>query len=242
MPGMAAVALFDPCYLQALRPGDAASARRVLEALGDTVTLIDGRCCGQPAFNSGFLNEARAVGRQLLRAARAHAAIVTASGSCTAMVRHCLPALWEPPRSAAAAAIASRFVDFPTYVARHPGFERLGLRLPGVVALHESCHSRRELGASAAVAAVLARIEGLEVREPAFAEECCGFGGTFAVKEPEVSVEMMRAKLEALAATGARVVVSPDYSCLAHLQAGAAGLGIQLEGWTLPELLARALE
>lgn len=238
---MASVALFDPCYLQALRPGDAGDARRVLEALGDTVTLIDGRCCGQPAFNSGFRAEARTVGRQLLKAARAHTAIVTTSGSCTAMVRHYLPGLWQPPRDAAAASIASRFVDFATYVARHPGLDRLGLRLPGVVVLHESCHSRRELRASAAITAILRRIEGLEVREPAFAEECCGFGGTFAVKQPETSVEIMRARLEALGATGARVVVSPDYSCLAHLQSGAAGLGIQLEAWTLPELLARAL-
>jgi L-lactate dehydrogenase complex protein LldE len=238
---MTSVAIFDPCYLRTLRPGDAQSARRVLEALGDNVTLIDGRCCGQPAYNSGFRHEARSVGRQLLRAARSHAAIVVTSGSCTAMVRHYLPALWPPPRDAAAATIASRFVDFPTYLARHPGLERLALELPGVVVLHESCHSRRELGASDAIAAVLARVRGLEVRLPSHAEECCGFGGTFALKQPEVSVEMMRAKLEDLAATGARVLVSPDFSCAAHLQAGAAGLGIQLEAWTLPELLASAL-
>lgn len=241
MTPMATVALFDPCYLQALRPGDAAYARRVLEALGESVTLIDGRCCGQPAFNSGFREEARAVGRGLLRAARTHATIVTTSGSCTAMVRHYLPALWQPPRDRAAAAIAARFVDFATYVARHPNLGRLALRLPGVVAVHESCHSRRELHATAALAIVLSRIHGLEVRQPAFAEECCGFGGTFALKEPEVSVEIMRAKLENLGATGARVVVSPDYSCLAHLESGAAGLGVQLQAWTLPELLARAL-
>ncbi len=238
---MASVALFDPCYMQTLRPGDADNARRVLEALGDTVTLIDGRCCGQPAFNSGFRDEARTVGRQLLRAARAHAAIVTTSGSCTAMVRHYLPSLWQPPRTAAAASIASRFVDFATYVARHPAFDRLGLALPGVVVLHESCHSLRELHASASLTRLLEAIRGLEVRRPAYPGECCGFGGTFAVKQPEVSVAMMRARLEDLAATGARVVVSPDYSCLAHLQAGASGLGIQLEAWTLPELLARAL-
>lgn len=238
---MPSVALFDPCYMQTLRPGDADDARRVLEALGDTVTLIDGRCCGQPAFNSGFRDEARTVGRQLLRAARSHAAIVTTSGSCTAMVRHYLPYLWPPPRDAAAASIASRFVDFATYVSRHPALDRLGLALPGVVVLHESCHARRELHAGPALDRLLGQIRGLEVRRPAHGDECCGFGGTFAVKQPEVSVAMMRTRLEDLAATGARVVVSPDFSCLAHLQAGAAGLGIQLEAWTLPELLARAL-
>ncbi len=241
MPSMASVALFDPCYMQALRPGDASDARRVLEALGDSVTLIDGRCCGQPAFNSGFRDEARAVGRGLLRAGQPHAAVVVTSGSCTAMVRQYLPGLWPAPRDAAAARIAARFVDFPTYVARHPSLPALPLRLPGVVALHVSCHARRELYAAPAVEALLARVEGLEVRRPADDEACCGFGGTFSVKMPEVSAAIMTAKLEALAATGARVVVSPDYSCLAHLEAGARGLGIQLEAWTLPGLLARAL-
>src|SRR5690348_6972331 len=85
---MARVALFDPCYMNTLRPGDVDFARRVLEALGDSVTLIDGRCCGQPAFNSGFRAEAKSAGRELLKAARAHQAVVTPSGSCTAMVRH----------------------------------------------------------------------------------------------------------------------------------------------------------
>ncbi|MGE5595854.1 MAG: heterodisulfide reductase-related iron-sulfur binding cluster, partial [Hyphomicrobiales bacterium] len=83
---MARVALFDPCYLGALRPTDAGHARDVLQALGDDVTLIDGRCCGQPAFNSGFREEARAVGRGLLRTAQPFAKIVTTSGSCTTMV------------------------------------------------------------------------------------------------------------------------------------------------------------
>lgn len=224
-----------------VRPGDAANAVRVLESLGDTVSLLDGRCCGQPAFNSGFRSEARTAGRQLLKAGQPYEAVVSTSGSCTSMVRHYLPGLFEGDRAVAAGRIASRFVDFASYVAAHPNLGQLGFRLEGVVAYHDSCHTRRELGVSATVLSLLSRIEGLEVRRLLHEEECCGFGGTFAVKQPEVSVAMLTSKLDDISLTGARVVVSADFSCLAHIQSGAAGMGIQLEAWSLPELLARAL-
>ncbi len=238
---MARVALFDPCYINALRPGDAANAVHVLESLGDEVTLLDGRCCGQPAFNSGFRNEARTVGRETLKAGRAFEVVVVTSGSCTSMVRHYLPFLYEGPRQMAAAQVASRFVDFPTYVATHPKLDTLVFKLDGAVSYHDACHTRREIGSSVHVLALLGRIEGLEVRRLAHEEECCGFGGAFSVKLPEVSVAMMTTKLDDIALAGARVVTSADYSCLAHLQSGADGIGIQFEGWSLPEVLARAL-
>lgn len=239
---MARIALFDPCYMNTLRPGDAANATHVLEALGDVVVLLDGRCCGQPAFNSGFRNEARTVGRETLKAGRPYEAVVTTSGSCTSMVRHYLPMLYDGPRRLAAAQIAERFVDFPTYVATHPKLDSLVFKLDGAVSLHDSCHTRRELQSSHHVRALLERIEGLEIRRLAHEEECCGFGGSFSVKLPEVSVAMMTSKLDDIALAGARVVTSADYSCLAHLQAGAEGIGLQMEAWSLPEVLARALE
>ncbi len=238
---MARVALFDPCYMATLRPGDINFARHVLESLGDIVTLIDGRCCGQPAFNSGFRNEARSVGRQLLKAGQPFEAVVVASGSCTSMVRHYLPTLFEGRRAAGATSIAHRFVDFASYVAGHPMLDRTHFRLEGTVTYHDSCHTRRELHASGAAQALLGRVEGLEVRPLLYEDECCGFGGTFAAKLPEISVGMMTSKLDDVALTGARVLVSTDYSCLAHIESGARGIGIQLEGWSLAELLSRAL-
>ncbi len=111
----------------------------------------------------------------------------------------------------------------------------------GVVTYHDSCHARRELHASSAAKRLLERIEGLEVRPLLFEDECCGFGGTFAAKQPEVSVAMMTSKLDDIALTGARVVCSTDYSCLAHIEGGARGIGIQVQGWSLAELLSRAL-
>src|SRR6187551_2476561 len=130
---MARIAIFDPCYVAALRPSDAEHALRVLRALGDEPDLLDGRCCGQPAFNSGFRGEAHDVGRELLRAAQPYDSVVVASGSCASMVGHYLPGLFQPPRRAGAERIAARFHEFALYVASHPNLERLGLRLPGVV-------------------------------------------------------------------------------------------------------------
>lgn len=227
--------------MSTLRPEDIGFARHVLEALGDQVTLIDGRCCGQPAFNSGFRDEAKAVGRQLLKAAQPHSVVVTPSGSCTAMVRHYLPTLFEGSRAAGAASIASRFADFASYVSTHPGLDKVKFKLDGVITYHDSCHSRRELHASGAAMGLIERIEGLEVRRLQFEEECCGFGGTFSIKQPEISVAMMTSKLDDVSLTGARLIVSSDYSCLAHLCAGARGIGMQVEGWSLAELLSRAL-
>lgn len=238
---MAVVALFDPCYMSVLRPDDAGHARRVLQALGDEVTLIDGRCCGQPAFNSGFSSDARTVGRRLLRAAQPHEVVVVASGSCTSMVRNHLPGLFPGTRAEAAAKIGGRFREFGDYVANHPEVANLSLKLEGVVAYHDACHARRELGVSSQALDLLSRVDGLELRRLAHEEECCGFGGSFSVKLPEVSAAMMAAKLDDVRAAGAQVLVSGDLSCLAHLEAGARGLGMALETWTLAELLSRAL-
>ncbi|MCC7363745.1 MAG: (Fe-S)-binding protein [Dehalococcoidia bacterium] len=235
------VALFDPCYLAAVRPGDAAHATRVLEALGDTVTLIDGRCCGQPAYNSGFRDEAKSVGRELLKAARGFDAVVTTSGSCTAMVRHYLPPMFPGDRRAGAERIAGTFREFGDYVAHHPGIDDVAFRLDGTVAVHEGCHTQRELGLAGQTHELLRRVQGLEVRPLAHPEECCGFGGSFAAKLPEISVAMMTAKLGDVTSTGARVLVSPDFSCLMHLEAGARGMGVRIECWTLAELLSRAM-
>ena len=238
---MARVALFTPCYMAALRPDDGRRAQLVLERLGDEVAAIVGPCCGQPAFNSGYRAEARSVGRALLRAARGHETVVIPSGSCASMVRHYLPGLWAGPRGASIQRMSERFIEFGAYVAAHPNVAALPLRLAGAVAWHDSCHGRRELGLTEGAVGLLEQVEGLDVRRLAWEDECCGFGGTFTVKEPEVSVAMARAKLADVAARGARVLVSGDLSCLAHLEATARADDQPLETWTLAELLDRAL-
>lgn len=234
---MAGLALFVPCYVEVLRPSEREHSLRVLRALGEDPEVVSGGCCGQPAFNSGFRDEAAAVGRALVRRLRRFDAVVVPSGSCTAMLRHYLPSLVR-----GAGPLAERVAEFASYVTNHPRLGELRLRLDGVVAYHDSCHLRRELGATEAVVALLRRVEGLELRRLRFEEECCGFGGTFAVKLPEVSVRMAEQKLADIRATGARAVVSTDLSCLANLEATARGLGEPIETWTAADLIAAALE
>lgn len=242
LPCVASIGLFIPCYLATLRPTDTGHALHVLEALGDHVTVIDGRCCGQPAFNSGFREEAHDVGRGLLKEAQPFATIVTPSGSCTTMVRHYLPTVFPGERGVGAQSIGNRFEELTSYVANHPNFDQLTLRLPGTVTYHDACHYRRELKLTDTAIGLLERIEGLELRRLTYEEECCGFGGSFSVKLPDVSVAMMTAKLGDIAETRAGVVVSADYSCLAHLESGARGVGMGIETWTMTELLSRALQ
>lgn len=241
MRSMANVALLVPCYVSLLRPGEVDHAEKVLRALGDEPEVIDGRCCGQPAFNSGFRAEAKRVGRELLREGRRHQTVIVPSCSCTSMVNHYLPELFEGRRGETAGAIARRFVEFASYVASHPRLGDLALRLDGVVAYHDSCHARRELGLTATVVSLLGRVQGLEVRRLQYEEECCGFGGTFSVKLPEVAAGMVAAKVADVEASGARVLVSTDLSCLAHIESMARGREVPLETWTIAELLARAL-
>jgi L-lactate dehydrogenase complex protein LldE len=238
---MAKVGLFVPCYVSVLRPGEVEHAERVLRALGDEPEVIDGRCCGQPAFNSGFREEARTVGRELLREARDFDTIVTPSGSCTSMVRHYLPGLYEGAREGAARKLGQRFVEFASYVSRHPGRAQVAFKLSGVVAYHDSCHARRELGLTDTVTSLLEEIEGLDVRRLRYEEECCGFGGTFSLKLPEVAGGMVGGKLDDVMATGARVLVSTDLSCLGHIESMARGRATPLETWSVAELLAKAL-
>ncbi len=237
---MSTVALAIPCYVSALRPGEAAHARRLLEALGDDVETLEGLCCGQPAFNSGFRNRARSVGRHFLRALRPHETVVMPSGSCVSMLYHYLPGLFGP-REAAVAALTGRVRELCVYVAGHPRLYSLPLHLEGTVAYHDPCHARRELGQTQATLGLLGRVQGLEVRRLAHEEECCGFGGAFSLKQPEVSNAMAATKLADIAATSARVLVSPDLSCLAQIESAARGRGLRLEGWTVAELLSRAL-
>ncbi len=238
---MPRVALAIPCYVSATRPSDAGHAASVLRALGDDVTLISGRCCGQPAFTSGFRAESQQVGMELLRAAQPFDEVVMPSSSCVSMLQHYLPSTFEGRKSSGAAQIGARFHEFASYVAGHSAIGSLVLRLPGAVAYHDACHARRELRISEDVLGLMARVEGLEVRRLPFEAECCGFGGVFSVKQPEVSAGMREAKLADIEASGARILVSTDLSCLGHIEAGARAAGSEIETWTLAELLARAL-
>jgi L-lactate dehydrogenase complex protein LldE len=155
------------------------------------------------------------------------------------MVQHYAPTFWDGAQREGAERIAGRFVEFTAHVATHSHLGDLGLRLAETVTYHDSCHNRRELRATEQVVGLLESIEGLDLRRMQFEEECCGFGGTFNLKYPQVAGGMAGSKLADAERTGAACLVSTDVSCLTHLQrAGGAGC---LATVSMAELLAQAL-
>lgn len=195
---------------------------QVLEAMGCDVVLPEGQtCCGQAALNSGYREQALRLMRRWIEVFEACDAVVSPSGSCTAMVRHHYPRLLPEPWAGRAREVTRRCYEFTEFLAACGG--ALGLRLEATATYHDSCHMLRSMGVQTAPREVLSRIEGLRVTEMADPDTCCGFGGTFAAKFPEVSVALADQKLAAAAATGTHYLVSADPGCLLHLAARAEG-------------------
>ena len=218
------VGLFVTCLVDLVAPEVGVAAARVLQRAGHEVTFPEGQtCCGQPAFNSGYRDEAAKVRETTVRALReADAdAIVAPSGSCVTMLR-----------TFVAADLGKPLYELSEFLALHGG--DLHGRLDARVAYHDSCHMLRELGLKDPPRDALARLEGVELVEWD-AERCCGFGGTFAVRQPELSVAMADEKLRTLG--GADTLCGADPSCLMHLRGRLRRLGSDVQVKHLAELL-----
>ena len=216
--------LLHTCLVNELAPNIGFAVVRVLERLGYAVDVpLAQTCCGQPAFNAGFQDEARVAARHMIEVLEAaEGTVIIPSGSCGDMVIHQYEALFanDPAWHARAARVAARCQEFSAFVAAHLPHEGLPLSLPTTVAYHPSCHLLRGLGIAQEPAAVIDAIAGVRTTPLAAAEECCGFGGLFSVKHPEISARMLERKIDHLAACGAERVVSCDAGCL--LQIGGA--------------------
>ncbi|MFI8993239.1 (Fe-S)-binding protein [Streptomyces sp. NPDC053542] len=237
-PRPARVALFTSCMGDLATGGPARATVEVLEAMGFAVELPRGQtCCGQPALNSGYPAEAGTLLDRWLRIFAPYDAVVTPAGSCAAHLHHHLGRLRAPTPEQRA--LVQRTYEFSQFVMAYGA--GLRLRLRGSVTYHDSCHMARTLGERRAPRELLGRIEGLEVREMAGCDTCCGFGGTFAVKFPEVSVAMADTKLGTAAASGADWLVSADPGCLLHLGGRARKAGPPVRTRHLAELVRDAL-
>ncbi|MDX6539249.1 MAG: L-lactate dehydrogenase complex protein LldE [Gaiellales bacterium] len=232
------VALMPTCLVDLVRPEAGVSAVRVLRRAGYRVTFPEGQtCCGQPAWNSGFPDDARRVAATTLAAlAASEGPIVVLSGSCAATMLHAWPELFAgDPRLAG---VLERVVEFGAFLAPHASTApTAGARRP--VAFHCSCHQRRGLRDTTSGATLISSLPNVELVEQTDADACCGFGGTFAVKFPGVSTAMGRDKVDAVHEAGAGELVSGDLGCLVHLAGVAAENDVELATTTLPELLDR---
>jgi L-lactate dehydrogenase complex protein LldE len=227
------------CLADLAAPAVSRAARRALAAAGVAVRVPRGQtCCGQPAWSAGHPDQARPVARRALRAFRGDDPVVVPSGSCAAMVVHGYPELFAGrPEDAEARDLAGRTLEFSQFLARH-GLRPRTTAAASTVTYHDSCHMLRLLGERSSPRQVMAGIAGLEVREMAEREVCCGFGGTFSLSFPEVSGRLGEEKARNAAATGADELVACDLSCLLHIAGRARRTGIALRARHLAELLA----
>jgi L-lactate dehydrogenase complex protein LldE len=221
------VSLFVTCIVDQIFPRVGMAMAQVLERAGCAIEFREAQtCCGQPAFNSGYREEARSVEEHFLKVFNGAEYIVVPSGSCAAMLSHHYhredPRVWE-------------FSKFLVDVLK---VDDVGATFDGMVTYHDSCHALRELKIKDAPRRLLRHVRGLKLVEMDAAEECCGFGGTFSVKFPEVSGAIVRTKLDSILRTGADTVVSIDSSCLMQIQGALSRTGSKIQALHLAEVLA----
>ncbi|MDO4214873.1 MAG: (Fe-S)-binding protein [Bacteroidales bacterium] len=219
------VGLFVPCYVDALYPEVGVATYKLLKSLGVDVEYPEKQtCCGQPMGNAGFQNKAEHLVENYDELFKAYDYVVAPSASCAAYVRVFHPNIVN--HECHAAEKTMDIVEFLHDVLKVTAIP--GAKFPHKVSLHNSCHGVRELGLSSPtersvprfnkIKDLLQLVEGIEVMEPERADECCGFGGMFAIEEPDVSARMGKDKLARHIATGAEFITGPDSSCLMHMQ------------------------
>ncbi len=214
------VTLFVQCLVDGFYPEVAEAVVQVLERLDLEVTCpTDQTCCGQPAYNTGYHKEAAAAARRFVEIFEPAAVIVCPSGSCVDMVRHHYPALFadDPSWKSRAEAVSRKIFEFSEYLVDVLGVTDLGSDFQGRVTYHDSCHLSRRLKVARQPRALIEAVAGAELVEMAESKRCCGFGGTFSVKYPEISGAILSDKVDRILATGADAVVGCDMSCLMNI-------------------------
>ena len=232
-------ALMITCLGDMLYPEVGVSIVRLLRKLGVVVDFPAGQtCCGLPLFNSGYHAEAAAVAGRLIEIFAEAPCVVVPSGSCAWMVKHELPGLLkDTPQAAAARALAERTYELSQFLVRVVKARGFTSRIPGRVAYHDSCHLLRGLHESATPREILRNVAGVDVVDLPGHDECCGFGGSFSVRLPEVSSAILEKKLMNVEATGADFVVACDAGCLMQMAGGLTRRGSRVRAVHLAELL-----
>jgi L-lactate dehydrogenase complex protein LldE len=236
------VSLFVTCLVDQLWPAVGAGAVEVLRRAGCEVVFDERQtCCGQPAFNTGYRHEARRLARRFIEVFEGGGAdyVVSPSGSCTAMAHHFheLFAGDEAWRRRAEA-LAARTYEFGGFLVNVLKVEDVGASFKGRVTWHDACHGLRDLGLREEPRKLIRGVRGAEFVELANADACCGFGGTFSVKYPEISVAILDHKIDAIEKAGVRAVVSGDASCLMQIGGRLTRNNSSVKTMHLAELLA----
>ncbi|HLO40341.1 MAG TPA: (Fe-S)-binding protein [Phycisphaerales bacterium] len=239
------VSIFITCLGDSYFPRASIAAVKVLERLGCRVDFPAAQtCCGQPMFNNGFHDDARVLARRMIGVFEHSERVVTVSGSCASMIREYYPGLFagDEEMRGRAARLAGKTFEFGEFLVRELNVDlaALGARSRGRTTYHYSCHLRG-LGVTDEAVRLIGQIGGVEFAPLGGAEQCCGFGGTFATKYPAISGKMARDKAEAIRATCAARIVSSEPGCTMNLAGACRRYGIETEFTSLAELIAESL-
>lgn len=237
------VQLFIPCFVDQLYPQTAFNMIAVLEKAGCTVNYNPSQtCCGQPAFNAGFWDDAREVCSKFLRDFDPSKTIVAPSASCVGFIRNYYSKLFEDSSlHNEVKMIAQNTYEFSEFLVNKLAVTDFGAVLNGKATYHDSCAGLRECKIKNEPRLLLSKVKGLEIVEMQDVETCCGFGGTFAVKFEPISIGMAEQKVEHALATGAEYMVSTDLSCLMHLQGYIDNKNHKLKTMHIADVLATKL-
>ena len=216
---MTRVGLFVTCLADLVRPQIGFAAVKLLEAAGCAVQVPAQTCCGQPAWNAGDDKGAAAIARRVVDEFEDFDYVVVPSGSCAGMLRNHYPRVLEndPAYAERALALAAKSHELVSFLVHERGLEHVTAKCEGKACYHDSCSALREMGVKAEPRKLLASVEGLELAELREPDVCCGFGGLFSVKYPEISERMANDKLADVERTGAEMLIGPDLGCLLHL-------------------------
>jgi L-lactate dehydrogenase complex protein LldE len=234
------VGLFVTCLVDLIRPAVGFAAVKLLEQAGCTVEVPAQTCCGQPAFNSGDRATTRAIAEQVIAAFERYDYVVAPSGSCAGMLKTHYPELFEGDAGWAArvAAFCAKTHELVSFLVDVLKVEKVAARHDGAVTYHDACSGLRELGIRAQPRKLLASVQGLTLKELHDADVCCGFGGTFCVKYPDISNTIVTKKAEHIAATGADTLLAGDLGCLMNMAGKLQRLGKNVAVRHVAEVLA----
>ena len=234
------VELFIPCFIDQLYPETAYNTVKVLEKAGCKVKYnAEQTCCGQPAFNAGYWDEAKAIGYKFLEDFSDNVVIVSPSASCTGMVKNYYNDLFTNTAvHNKCRSIQSHIIELSDFLVNVLNKDYFGAELEGKAVYHDSCAGLRECKIKAEPRALLEKVHGLELLDMPDTETCCGFGGTFAVKFEGISSAMAQQKVNNALAVGAEYIISTDTSCLMHLQAYIDKENLKIKTMHLADVLA----
>ncbi len=237
--------IFITCLVDQLYPEVGQSMVNILRKLGVNLDFPEEQtCCGQPAFNSGYHKEAKDMARRYMKIFKGNDYIIVPSGSCGAMIRVFYNQLFqdEPDVLSELEGLSARLFEFSEFLVQVLGITDVGGKLKGDVTYHDCCHLKRELGISSQPRDLIKGVKEINFVELDQSDVCCGFGGTFAIKYPDISGAILEQKIRNIKSSGADILVANDTSCLMHMRGSFSRLGVDIEAMHIAQFLDKAME